>query len=243
MDNTPVASSLREMVAKHVEEQGMSSGKRLSFSDQCAAFAALRAGYKQAHVRDAFGLSAASVSYLNNCHEARKPGKQKHYPQIAREYERLGEQAFFDHYFTTDMWDRMRRIKHDAPRAGDVRPRGPNKNADREAFSLRGAFMLTPLRGPAEYWRIDWTEGLGKSEKREDNGFVYYVIEGANLSRTGANGPGWRFHVCDMAGNIDWSTRIAYQGTEAADIDREPRPFRTSYDALIGLEKMLGLRE
>jgi hypothetical protein len=155
----PLAFSAKDALAQLLEDDEMRSGKRLSFPEQCAAFAAMQNGVRQKIVREAFGLSDAAVSYLANCARARDGRRQVHYPHVAREFERLGAEAFRDAYFTDDTWTRLKRIKHDMAQKEDKRPRGPNPRADSQSFAARGAFPLDGPLGLREYWRIDWNNG------------------------------------------------------------------------------------
>jgi hypothetical protein len=111
----------------------------------------LQSKVKQSTVAKAFGLSSGAVSLLANCLKTPTPGRRAHYRQIAAEWYRLGDTAFREAYYSDDLHTRMMRIKYDVATAIDVRPRGPNRNADSESFAARRAFHLYN-----EYWRIDW---------------------------------------------------------------------------------------
>lgn len=114
------------------------AGPKLSFNDKCAAFWCLRVGHKSERVAKMFGISSATISHLKQA-IVDKPGRQKRYPEVKREFERLGESAFRDAYYTDDVHTRLMRIKYDAEHAGDDhRLKGPNPRADKYAFDKYG---------------------------------------------------------------------------------------------------------
>lgn len=138
----------QKAVAEIVQSQVVTSGPYLSFSNKCAAFAALKAGVRHALVEKAFGISSATCSYLNTCDQV----GAKRYQKVAREFARMGDRRFMEHYYTDDVHTRIQRIKHEVPEPSDIRTRGgPNPLARSKAFP--GTFECA-----GEHWRIDWCE-------------------------------------------------------------------------------------
>ena len=116
----PEAFDPLEALAKRAAASIDGTGRKLTLFDKCAAFACLYGGTKSSVVAKAFGLSSASVSYLAGCRpiDDRKPvtitiddGQRLHsethtppnlnmrrssdrkprYQDVAREFDRLGE--------------------------------------------------------------------------------------------------------------------------------------------------------
>lgn len=100
--------------------QPRKGGRKLTFADQCAAFAALRQFAEFNGVAKVFNLSRTSVSYLAGCltddraafentdggiydpnlTRNRMPDRQPRYRAVAVEFNRLGEQEFIRRYYT-----------------------------------------------------------------------------------------------------------------------------------------------
>jgi hypothetical protein len=203
-------------IAELLEGQPLRSGQRLPFHEKCAAFYALQMGVSPRVVMQAFGINAATASHLKHASERRR-GRQAHYPDVAREYERLGERPFRDRYYNDDVHTRLMRIKYDVAQPGDQRgPRGPSIRANKFSFENYGAFP-TKL-GP---YRIDWMELHG--------------LEGKQYA-------GWWFIPCNPDTNGDRMEGADYQGAETLKEgnprDEPPRsyrfPFRTSAAAYNG---------
>lgn len=82
-------------------------GRKLTFSEKCGiAYALKERGVKTQTVRDAFGLSNATVSWLRHCLQ---PGRL-HYRDVWREYQDLGPEAFAEKHYTRDLHFRFRRV-------------------------------------------------------------------------------------------------------------------------------------
>jgi len=107
-------------------------GPRMPLSDLCAAYYALNRCFPRVLIAKAFGLSEATVSLLANCRTA----GSRNYQRVAREFGRLGEQAFGDHYYTTDVDDKIMRLRADLPAPGDVRSLSVDVRADKYAGAV-----------------------------------------------------------------------------------------------------------
>ena len=150
-------------LAKRAAASKDDNARKLTLFDKCAAFACLYGGTRSAIVAKAFGLSSASVSYLAGCRpiDDRKPvtitiddGQRLHsethtppnlnmrrsadrkprYQDVAREFDRLGEEMFLRTYYTADIDARIERIEQKRPKPGDDRtPFSFNPKADSHA--------------------------------------------------------------------------------------------------------------
>lgn len=151
--------ALAKRAAASIDE----TGPKLRFFDKCAAFACLYGGTKSSVVSKAFGLSSATVSYLAGCRpiDDRKPvsiafnintpeivetitptnlntrrssDRRPRYQDVAREFDRLGEEMFLRTYYTVDIDARIERIERNRPKPGDDRtPFSFNPKADSHA--------------------------------------------------------------------------------------------------------------
>ena len=159
----PEAFDPLEALAKRAAASIDGTGRKLTLFDKCAAFACLYGGTKSSVVAKAFGLSSASVSYLAGCRpiDDRKPvtitiddGQRLHsethtppnlnmrrsadrkprYQDVAREFDRLGEEMFLRTYYTADIDARIERIERNRQKPGDDRtPFSFNPKADSHA--------------------------------------------------------------------------------------------------------------
>ena len=101
--------------------------RKLTFRQQCGAFAALYGGQSNYVVAEAFGVSLTTISHLSGCLEYdpdpyrfevdpktdlvrdekvlrdhnrnRSPNRRRHYEDVAREFDALGVQRFNDRYY------------------------------------------------------------------------------------------------------------------------------------------------
>lgn len=100
--------------------------RRLTFREQCGAFAALYGGALNYVVAEAFGISLTTVSHISGCLEYdpdpyrfeadkrtdtmgdkilmdhnrnRSPNRRLHYEDVRREFEALGVERFNDKYY------------------------------------------------------------------------------------------------------------------------------------------------
>ena len=106
-------------------------GRKLTFTEQCGAFAALYGGQRNAIVARAFGISLQTTSKLSGCLEIdpdpyryvaqgddtskvlmdhnrnRKFERARFYPAVAREFEALGKEEFNSRYYTERVHNRI----------------------------------------------------------------------------------------------------------------------------------------
>ena len=116
--------------------------RKLSFAEQCGAFAALYGGARNAVVAKAFGISAITASYLGGClendpsrtrrsikwtgegdgeiiqtpcdHNAhRDPERRRRYEDVGREFEALGEEEFVRRYLTPAVYARVQKAHNE----------------------------------------------------------------------------------------------------------------------------------
>jgi hypothetical protein len=113
--------------------------KRLSFHDKCAAYYALERGFPQSLIAKALGVSSGAMSALANCRNEKGGGR---YQDVRNEYDRLGHDAFGDHYFTDDFATKLQRfrmgVETDADRA---RMHGPDTRGGKwgnKIFTVEG---------------------------------------------------------------------------------------------------------
>ena len=113
-------------------------GRKMSFNDQCAAFAAMYGGAKNMVVARAFKISLTTASNISGCLEQdptpwqremvydqasktmventrprdhnriRNPNRSRRYESVAREFEALGVDEFNRRYMTQDIFERIR---------------------------------------------------------------------------------------------------------------------------------------
>lgn len=199
MSNFDPQIALAELVAG----QPPHKGRHLSFTEQCAALAALKAGVRTLTVQKAFDITSATASFLKNCEAS--PNGRPRYAKVAREFLRLGDRAFMEKYYTDAVHVKLQRIKYNVAEPGDIRnPTAPSPLARSKAFSDLGSFSQA-----GEYWRVDWLA----------NG------------RDGENVPGWYFSHCDQNGQLREDS--FYQGKEALGGDPAPyRTSQLAYDAV-----------
>ncbi len=109
--------------------------RRLTFSEQCGAFAALYGGMRNQVVARAFGVSLQCVSKISGCLEYdpdpyrfevdpktdlvqdekilmdhnrnRSPSRRRHYEDVAREFEAKGKDRFTALYYTPRVHERL----------------------------------------------------------------------------------------------------------------------------------------
>lgn len=232
--NGPEAFNPKMASAELTEGQEQRIGRKLSFPQKCAAFHALSVGAWPADVAKAFGVTATTVSLLKSAtryRDSTHKTRRQRYPEVAREYQRLGAEAFRDQYYTEDVHTQLMRIKlarigwMKEQQGDDRTPQGVNLNADKFAFKNFYAFQV----GESGWWRIDMTAG--------DGGPVPW----ADGNIAGLGGPGYRFIDCDPAGNIEPGGVIPYRGMESQDTtgQKPPKPFTKSKFAYDAIFKMI----
>lgn len=139
---------------------------RLSFPEKCAAFYLLRRGFKKNLVALVFGLSPMSATRLS-----RADPEGDRYPDVAREYERLGHDAFGDRYYTQDIDDRLWRYVAETPTEGDGAKRkfGPNPNAREGA----GRYRILAINGREVEFTVYWKPAQGWSYRQDQEPGAY----------------------------------------------------------------------
>ena len=119
-----------------------SSGRKLTFTQQCGAFAALYSGVRNQVVARAFGISVQCASFISGCldndpapyrtivkdvgngvieketimwdhNRNRKPSRRKRYEDVGREFEALGKDAFLARYYTPRVHNKIVLAQHE----------------------------------------------------------------------------------------------------------------------------------
>ena len=120
--------TVTEMLAEAVDGENIGA-RKLTFSEQCGAFAALYAGVRNQIVARAFGVSLQCASKISGCleydpdpyHEEegvegkilmdhnrnRNPSRRRHYETVGREFEALGAEEFNRRYYTERVHKRI----------------------------------------------------------------------------------------------------------------------------------------
>jgi hypothetical protein len=176
-------SAVRELAGAHHER----TGRKLSFSDQCALFYAVMNRIPPRTVAKTFAVTMTTVSLIGGClardprprtvemgdgstwrnrdmNANRNPNRVKRYRRVANEFERLGEEEFARRYYTHDIHTRLMRVKHDIGNA--ARPgRGPNLQADKHAgrhdFPDWGVSYDIVVRDDPPGWYIEGESNQG----------------------------------------------------------------------------------
>lgn len=121
--------TVTEMLAEASEGEKVGA-RKLTFREQCGAFAALYAGVQNKTVARAFGISIQAASYISGCLESdpdpyrleyqpdqnpdldaprkvlmdhnrnRNPSRRRRYEIVGREFEALGVEEFNRRYYT-----------------------------------------------------------------------------------------------------------------------------------------------
>jgi hypothetical protein len=132
----------RAALAQLVQGQRERRGRKLSFTDQCAAFCALYDGVDSIVVARAFGISQTAASQIGGCLQTdprpytigaghdenghviekvlrhrdmnrhRMPDRIQRYQRVAEAFNTMGEEAFFAKYFPSEMITKMYDAKH-----------------------------------------------------------------------------------------------------------------------------------
>lgn len=197
-------------------------GRGISFNEKCAALCCLRGLTPRPVVMKAFGLTAATASYLANCvelpalssvippsendrplvHPPERRGPKKRvastrYADVASEFERLGEDEFMRIYYTDEVHTRLMEAKH----LGMGKERTANRKADKYAGLHQTSW------GP---YFIDWRD-----------------------SKRNASKSGWLFIRATEEGQPD--TKFSeWRGQEMVNVNLDPSmpvAFFTSRDA------------
>jgi hypothetical protein len=179
----------RAALAKLVQGQVERKGRKLSFYEQCAAFCALYGKLDSNVVAKAFGISPTAASQIGGClqtdprpytielateglevverkafhrdmNKNRMADRKQRYQRVAEEFNRLGEEAFFDKYFPPEMATRMAKAKYDLEQERVVRKRqGSDPRANEgpdETTILNGEVIRVALYPESEDTPPGW---------------------------------------------------------------------------------------
>jgi hypothetical protein len=132
-------------------------GPKLNRTEQYQAFAMIQSGVEHSVISKMFGVSKTTVSHLANC-EARAPGRIHRYPDVFREWVRLGPEAFLEAYVTEENYIKAQRLKYNVDDGHKLDDRNgmhlvSNPRADACAHHIIGELNLGTWRA-----RIDWAE-------------------------------------------------------------------------------------
>ena len=126
-----------------------------------------------------FGVSKTTVSHLANC-EARALGRIHRYPDVFREWVRLGPEAFLEAYVTEDNYIKAQRLKYNVDDGHKLDDRNgmhldSNPRADACAHHMIGELNMGTWRA-----RIDWAECSPEvpEDKRGPIGWRYCDVSG-----------------------------------------------------------------
>jgi hypothetical protein len=120
-------SRATENLERMIAELPPRKGPRLNFPQQCGAYFALHRGFERTLVAKAFGISVSAASLLANCQR----DASRHYAKVAREFNRLGEIAFGEAYYTDEIDSQILRIRAHRPEPTDIRQRLSDARADK----------------------------------------------------------------------------------------------------------------
>ena len=123
----PETPSAADMLAEALIGEKIGA-RKLTFREQCGAFAALYAGVRNQIVARAFGVSLQCASKISGCLEYdpdpyremeggekvlmdhnrnRSPARHRHYESVGREFEALGAEEFNRRYYTERVHKRI----------------------------------------------------------------------------------------------------------------------------------------
>jgi hypothetical protein len=147
-------SRATESLAAMLAEGGPGTTRRPSFEKRCGIFYALYMSDKRdsknpnrtsaATIARAFGITPSAASRL-----ARALTPRSKFKSIAKEFERLGEKAFGETYFTDEMWDALNEARK------EKNPSGPGPQSD----SHKGFHQIFTFEdGTPQIVFVAWTE-------------------------------------------------------------------------------------
>jgi hypothetical protein len=204
------------------------AGRKLPFSEQCAAFACLYAAkYSQKLIAKVFGVGPDTVSHLAGClkrdprpydvepgivdgqitdiytryrdmNRNRNKGRIQRYRRVADEFERLGENEFFHRYYTREIHARMTLARRGFNEEAGRRAR---RGPNPEANSGRGVWQH-PI--DPEYFRVEW------------------------LVERITNRPGWYYSPCNEKGRPVDERGFFWLGRDRVCALEDDFPFPTS---------------
>lgn len=133
---------------------------RLTFHEKCAAYLLLQRGFKHSLVAKTLGVTQTTISHLA------KAGRGLRYAEIAREFERLGKDAFETRYWSDDIETRLSRWRAHAETPADQTQRkfGPNPNAD----SAAGRYRIHAYDGTETTFHVYWVTSEGWSYRQDE---------------------------------------------------------------------------
>jgi hypothetical protein len=196
--------------------------RKLSFPEKCGIFAALQkiphptspgaflpSTFSHANVCAAFDISQTTVSLLAHCLTS-----GKHYGEVAREFERLGQLEFCRRYYTHDIHVMLSRGKHEHAETAY----GPNPKATKYAFAGGGRNQpFGAFEVENEWFRVDWVNdgwywtGCAENGGPLEHGYRY----------TGTNG---------------------YGAIEPKPFERAPQAYRNCWIVIAGKDPLRGGR-
>jgi hypothetical protein len=144
--------------------------RRLSFPEMCGIFSTLRTSVEKptishATICRAFNVTPTTVSLLAHCLTSNR------YGAVKREFERLGEIAFSERYYTEEIHTRLMEAKHAVTAE---RAYAPNPGATK--YSFKGGGQNPPF-GAVEcfenFYRIDWLGEKHFPDRPERRGWWY----------------------------------------------------------------------
>lgn len=169
------------------------AGRKLTFARKCGAYAALYNGVSAALVAEEFRLSKTSVSFLAGCREdartetimtvgdysetfpnpsltrRKHPDRKPRYQDVAREFNRLGADAFLDRYFTVELHTAL------IGRVGGLGAADPN--ASQFAGFFHRSADIPHMPDVMEHYLIAWHDDcwqfIGCNENGELNNSVW----------------------------------------------------------------------
>ena len=158
-------------------------GPKLNRVEQYQAFAMIQSGVEHSVISKMFGVSKTTVSHLANC-EARALGRIHRYPDVFREWVRLGPEAFLEAYVTEDNYIKAQRLKYNVDDGHKLDDRNgmhldSNPRADACAHHMIGELNMGTWRA-----RIDWAECSPEvpEDKRGPIGWRYCDVSGPSTA-------------------------------------------------------------
>lgn len=197
--------------------QNSGGGRKLSFFDRCAAYAALYMGARPSIVAEFFSLSETSVSFIAGCRNDtrapftneigtpstdpnltrdRSPSRKPRYQDVAAEFDRLGELEFIKTYYHSTYRDSIVALQN-----------GPRKQPKPDP-AARDCEGVHEIPGGDVWVTVRWIGGA-------DDG-------------------GWAWSDCEANGDRGANS---WTGRELFDRQEKFKPYRTSKAALDGAKE------
>jgi hypothetical protein len=209
----PKALSPREELAQWAKDNPPLYGRKLSFSEKCGiAYALHSGGVTPKDVREAFNLSAATVSMIAGALEP----DGKRYRDVRLEFEALGDEAFGEKYYSP-LHMRFKRVRMKTHLAeGDIAPKqtGPDPRAQK--------YVGEQILPDNSRWQIFYSDDTGDKPR----GYYFTELpEGVHLTpgKGGVTDRGLKTYGAEsLVGHVDL------------------KPFRTSADAFDAIYEING---